>query len=68
MGRAMIRPGPIDLKGVGDQTSTCFDGVYSISLPLSNGGNAILTGLCLPRVTSHFPEYQLRVAGDDLKT
>ena len=69
MGRAkLIRPGPIDLKGVGDQTSTCFDGVYSISLPLSNGGNAILTGLSLPRVTSHFPEYQLRVAGDDLKT
>ena len=67
VGRAkQIREGPIDLSGVGDQKSICHDGVYSICLPLCNGGNAILTGLCLPKLTATFPEYDLTVAGRDL--
>ena len=69
MGRArLIRPGPIDLAGVGDHKSICYDGVYSICLPLHNGRNAILTGLCLPKVTSEFPEYGLRAAENDLRS
>ncbi len=40
--------------------------MYSICLPLHNGSNAILTGLCLPKLTSTFPEYNLIEAGNDL--
>ena len=68
LGKAkLIRPGPIDLAGVGDYKSIFYDGVYSICLPLHNGSNAVLTGLCLPKVTSEFPQYNLGEAENDLR-
>ena len=68
IGRAkQILPGPIQITGVGDQKSSCDDGVYSICLPLHDGSNVTLTGLCLSKVTSKFPVYDLGTAGEDLK-
>lgn len=68
VGRAIqIVPGPIILSGVGDQKSVCIDGVYSICLPLYNNGNAILTGLCLPKITTTFPTYDLSKVEKDIK-
>ena len=54
-----VVPGPIVLTGVGDQKTESVEGVYSICLPLHNNRNAILTGLCLPKITTKFPTYEL---------
>ena len=54
-----VVPGPCVLTGVGDQKTECVEGVYSICLPLHNNRNAILTGLCLPKITTKFPTYEL---------
>ena len=60
LGRAkLIVPGPIVLSGVGDHKSVCEEGAYSVCLPLHNGKNAILAGLCLPKITTQFPIYEL---------
>ena len=59
-GRAKpLVPGPIVITGVGEQKSVCEDGIFSICLPLHNGKNAVLSGLCLPKITSEFPVYEL---------
>ena len=67
-GRATLEvPGPIQLTGVGDQKSTCQYGAYSIRLPLRNGREAILSGLCLDKVTATFPTYPLEKVSRDLR-
>ena len=43
---------PIVLSGVGDQTFVCNEGVYTACLPLFSGKNALLTGLCLHKITT----------------
>ena len=42
---------PIVLSGVGDQKFVCNEGAYTVRLPLFSGKNALLTGLCLPKIT-----------------
>ena len=60
VGRAkQIISEPITLSGVGGQTSVCKEGVYTVCLPLFSGKNALLTGLCLPKITTEFPTYGL---------
>ena len=60
IGRAkQIIPGPIEMTGVGDHKTICNDGMHSISLPLHNGNKAVLSGICMPTVTSVFPLYRL---------
>ena len=60
MGRAIkIFSDPIQLSGVADQKTTVTDGAYSICLPLCTGQNATLSGICLPKITCDFPEYEL---------
>ena len=60
MGRAkQERPGPITLAGVGDQQTVCRDGIHSVCLPLHDGTEAIMSGLCLDKVTAAFPKYPL---------
>ena len=45
-------PGPITLTGVGDQKVVCKNGVYSLKLPLCNGEEAVVNGLCVNRITA----------------
>ena len=56
--------GPIPLSGVGDNKTICQHGVYKISLPSRGGKEAIMSGLCLDKVTGKFPMFPLRVEGD----
>ena len=35
-------------------------GIYEVKLPLHNGRNAVLSGVCLDRITSTFPFYPLK--------
>jgi hypothetical protein len=68
IGRAIqVLKGPLNLTGVGDHQSVCQDGLYSICLPLHDGSNVRLTGLCLPKVTGKFPVYDLKAVGKDLR-
>ena len=68
MGRAcQLFPGPIILSGVGDNKTICDHGVYKISLPLPNGENAVMSGICLDTVTSSFPSYPLGVAEEEIR-
>ena len=68
MGRAsLVLPGPITLSGVGDKKTVCKEGVYKITLPLSNGGEATISGLCLDRVTGMFPVFSLKQVENDIK-
>ena len=55
VGRAKLElPGPIELTGVGEQKSICKYGAYSVRLPLKNGCEAVLSGLCLKKSHSNF--------------
>ena len=66
-GRAnRVRPGPFIIVGVGGQESISSEGVFTICLPLVNGRNALLTGLCLTQITSEFPTYGLENVEKDI--
>ena len=62
-----ITPGPIPLKGVSDIQTWCEQGEYEIRLPLANGEEAVMTGLCLDQITAEFPKQSLELAEKDLK-
>ena len=69
LGRAKIDlPGPLLLKGVNDQESSCPHGAWSVSLPLKDGGNADLSGLCLDVITTPFPKYPLEQVEKDIRS
>ena len=51
--------GPLMLSGVGDQKSICKHGKYDIKIPLHNGKDIHLCGICLDKVTGTFPSYPL---------
>ena len=60
MGRAkLLRPGPLILEGVNNQVSICKHGRYEIRIPLADGSDAVMSGLCFDNVTSNFPIYTL---------
>ena len=42
-----------------------FDGIYSVRLPLFDGRDAVVSGICLDRVTSEFPIYLLKGAVEE---
>ena len=54
------------ITGVGDHQSEA-EGLYCICLPLYDGVNITLSGVCLPKITSKFPTYNLRGVGSDFK-
>ena len=51
--------GPISLGGVGDIKAESTHGIYQIRLPLTNGKDAVLAGVCLDKITNTFPQYPL---------
>jgi len=55
-----VRSGPIQLGGVGGITTQSQHGIYSVKLPLKNGSEAFLTGVCMDQITATFPLYPLQ--------
>ena len=63
-----IRPGPTVLNVAGGETVDIPGGDVRFTLPLADGKHrATITALCMPEVTSTFPEWELQEAADDLK-
>ena len=60
--------GPISLGGVGNIKMESQHGIYKIRLPLVNGKNAVLAGVCLDQITNTFPSYPIKgEIEDDIK-
>ena len=59
--------GPIVLSGVGNQESICENGIYRIRLPLENGEEAQMSGVCVENITVPFPKYPLQKVEKDLR-
>ena len=53
-----VTPGPRFLRGVGGKILQSDHGLWKISLPLADGGEALMTGNCLEKITHKFPEYE----------
>ena len=67
MGRTKnIRKGPLTINGVGNTRTICEHGRFRITLPLFNGPNVNLTGICLDEITCKFPIYCLGEAEMDI--
>ena len=68
LGKAtLVEPGPINISGVGDTRTVSENGIYNVSLPLGSGGEALMQGLCLNKVTGVFPTFSLKKAEKDIK-
>ena len=52
--------GPITLGGVGDIKTQSPHGVYKVRLPLHNGEDATMSGVCIDQITATFPNYPLQ--------
>ena len=60
--------GPMTIGGVGNLKMTTPHGIYTVRLPLRNGGDALMTGMCLEEITATFPAYPLKgKVTDDIK-
>ena len=69
LGRARQEvPGPISISGVGDQESVTQHGIYSVCLPLRDGQNVVFSGVCMDRVTTVFPTYDLKDVESDIRS
>ena len=67
IGRAMKEyDGPITLNVIGNQKSICQYGIYSICMPLKDGTEAKMSGVCVDEVTLPFPKYPLKVVEQDI--
>ena len=53
-------PGPITIGGVGGLTSLSQHGIYKVKIPLHDGSQATMSGVCLDNITSTFPTYPLQ--------
>ena len=62
-----VTPGPLYLRGAGDQKTECPHGIYEFNLPLKDGYDATFTGMCLDKVTSTFPTYPLKEVEEDVR-
>ena len=50
------------------KNSVCNEGgIYRLFLPLFSGKNALLTGLCLPKITTEFPTYDLGSVENEIR-
>ena len=67
MGRAnKVLDGPLTLSGVGDNKTVCKHGMYKIKIPLHNGKDINMSGICLDKITSDFPIYPLTEVENDI--
>ena len=59
--RAIVeQEGPTGISGVGGISMETPHGIYKVKLPLNNGHDATLTGVCLDQITQTFPVYPLK--------
>ena len=58
-------PGPISIGGVGNSQVKTKHGIYQVKLPLFNGNEATLSGVCLDQITVKFPNYPIRGRVED---
>ena len=56
---SLVIPGPIVLGGIGNLKTESSHGVYKVELTMADGNSAIMSGVCLDRITSKFPTYPL---------
>ena len=54
--------GPVMSGGVGESQFESPYGIYQVKLPLHNGKMAVLSGICLEKITSTSPNYPLQGA------
>ena len=67
MGRANNEvPGPITITGVGDNKAICQYGIYRLRLNLHDGKDIKVSGVCLDKVTTEFPKYNLHEVQKDI--
>ena len=52
--------GPTTLGGVGNLKMESKHGIYQVRLPLVNGKDAVLAGVCLDQITNQFPSYPIQ--------
>ena len=52
--------GPITIGGVGGVISVSQHGIYKVNLPLYDGSQATVLGVCLDNITFKFPLYPLQ--------
>ena len=68
LGRAkQLESGPIIVRGVADQKSICEKGSFMICLPLFDGTDVEMSGLCIPKITQAMPDYRLTDVEADLR-
>ena len=61
MGRASREiKGPLVLSGVGDDKTVSTHGIYQVRIPMHDGNDTNISGLCLDTVTAEFPKYDIR--------
>ena len=61
--------GPTTLGGVGNVKMESPHGIYQVRLPLVNGKDAVLAGVCLDQITNEFPSYPIQgQIEDDIKS
>ena len=53
-------PGPLNLGGVVECKLESPHGIYQVKLPMRIGINAVLSVVCLDKITSTFPNYPLK--------
>ena len=61
-----IISGPIVLSGVGGKKFVSEYGKYHLTLPLHDGKNIHLSGICLDKITHTFPTYPLNEVERDI--
>ena len=67
MGRANNEvPGPITITGVGDNKAICQYGIYRLRLNLHDGKDINVSDVCLDKVTTEFPKYNLHEVQKDI--
>ena len=57
--------GPIQIGGVGGIVSQSPHGIYTVKLPMHDGDEIQLSGVCLEQVTSIFPKYPIQGKVED---
>ena len=59
--------GPMIITGITGAKTLCPEGEYTITVPLANGGEAKMSGLCLERVTGSFTNYSPKAVESEFR-
>ena len=59
--------GPITLTGAGDHKTICEYGIYKVKIPMYDGEEVNISGLCLDKITSEIPKYRMEEVEKDIQ-